>query len=54
MFLHGRGGDEGSYVHGPFLKALKALGSRAPIVAFPDGDEDNTGTTATAATGGAT
>ena len=40
VFLHGRGGDEGSYVHGPFLKALKALGSRAPIVAFPDGAED--------------
>jgi poly(3-hydroxybutyrate) depolymerase len=40
VFLHGRGGDEGSYVHGPFLKALKALGARAPIVAFPDGDED--------------
>ena len=27
-------------MHGPFLNALKALGSRAPIVAFPDGDED--------------
>ncbi len=40
VFLHGRGGDEGSYAHAPFFKALKALGSRAPIVAFPDGDED--------------
>jgi enterochelin esterase-like enzyme len=40
VFLHGRGGDEGSYVHESFLKALKALGSRAPIVAFPDGAED--------------
>ena len=22
VFLHGRGGDEGSYVHGPFFDAL--------------------------------
>src|SRR4029078_115247 len=28
VFLHGRGGDEGSYVDEPFLKALKALTSR--------------------------
>src|ERR1044071_8436082 len=40
VFLHGRGGNESSYLHDPFLKALKALGSRAPIVAFPDGDDD--------------
>jgi hypothetical protein len=38
VFLHGRSGDEGSYVHAPFLNALKALGPRAPVVAFPDGD----------------
>jgi enterochelin esterase-like enzyme len=40
VFLHGRSGDEGSYVHEPFLNALKALGPRAPVVAFPDGDDD--------------
>ena len=40
VFLHGRGGDQNSYVHRPFLDALKALGRHAPIVAFPDGDKD--------------
>jgi acetyl esterase/lipase len=40
VFLHGRGNDEGSYVHAPMLAALKALGRDAPIVAFPDGAED--------------
>jgi poly(3-hydroxybutyrate) depolymerase len=40
VFLHGRSGDEGSYVHEPMLDALKALGSDAPVVAFPDGDGD--------------
>jgi poly(3-hydroxybutyrate) depolymerase len=40
VFLHGRGGDEGSYAHQPFFRALKQLGDRAPIVAFPDGAED--------------
>jgi S-formylglutathione hydrolase FrmB len=40
VFLHGRSGDEGSYVHAPMLDALKALGTDAPVVAFPDGDED--------------
>jgi poly(3-hydroxybutyrate) depolymerase len=52
VFLHGRGNDEGSYVHEPMLAALKALGRDAPIVAFPDGAEESTGTTARAATGG--
>jgi enterochelin esterase-like enzyme len=40
VFLHGRSANESSYLHDPFFKALKALGSRAPIVAFPDGDND--------------
>src|SRR6185436_1442698 len=40
VFLHGRSGDEGSYVHDPLLDAVKALGDRAPVIAFPDGDED--------------
>jgi S-formylglutathione hydrolase FrmB len=40
IFLHGRSGDEGSYVHEPLMNALKALGDRAPVVAFPDGDDD--------------
>jgi hypothetical protein len=33
VFVHGRSGDEGSYVHEPFLNALQALGPRAPVVA---------------------
>ena len=40
VFLHGRSGDEASYVHEPFLNALKQLGARAPVVAFPDGADD--------------
>lgn len=40
VFLHGRGDDESSYLHGPLFDALKALGRRAPIVAFPDGADD--------------
>jgi enterochelin esterase-like enzyme len=40
VFLHGRSGDERSYLHDPFFKALKALGARAPVVAFPDGADD--------------
>ena len=35
-----RSGDESSYLHDPFFKALKALGPRAPIVAFPDDAHD--------------
>lgn len=40
VFLHGRGGDESSYLHDPLFEAVKALGDRAPVVAFPDGAED--------------
>jgi enterochelin esterase-like enzyme len=40
VFLHGRSGDEASYVHEPLLDALEALGDRAPVVAFPDGAAD--------------
>jgi S-formylglutathione hydrolase FrmB len=40
VFLHGRDGDESSYVRDPLLHAIDALGDRAPIVALPDGDED--------------
>jgi hypothetical protein len=40
VFLHGRGNDEGSYVHEPLLAALTALGRDAPILASPDGAED--------------
>jgi S-formylglutathione hydrolase FrmB len=39
VFLHGRGNDEGSYVHDPLLTALDGLGARAPVVAFPYGGE---------------
>jgi S-formylglutathione hydrolase FrmB len=40
VFLHGRGGDESSYLDDPVFDALKQLGDRAPVVAFPDGAED--------------
>jgi len=40
VFLHGRGNDESSYVHDPLLDAVKALGERAPVIAFPDGGDD--------------
>jgi S-formylglutathione hydrolase FrmB len=39
VFLHGRGGNESSSLHAPMFAALKALGARAPIVAFPDGGD---------------
>jgi poly(3-hydroxybutyrate) depolymerase len=39
VFLHGRGGDEGSELDEAFFGALAGLGSRAPIVAFPSGDD---------------
>jgi enterochelin esterase-like enzyme len=40
VFLHGRGNDESSYVREPLLAAVERLGSRAPVIAFPDGGED--------------
>ena len=40
VFLHGRSGDESSYLQDPMFDALEALGDRAPVVAFPDGDDD--------------
>ena len=39
VFLHGRGGNESSSLRKPMFDALKALGTRAPIVAFPAGDD---------------
>ena len=39
VFLHGRGGNENSARRKPMFAALKALGTRAPIVAFPDGGD---------------
>jgi S-formylglutathione hydrolase FrmB len=40
VFLHGRGGlREESNANGAFLRALAGLGSRAPAVVFPSGDE---------------
>jgi S-formylglutathione hydrolase FrmB len=39
VFLHGRGGDERSELDDAFYGALAKLGSRAPIVAFPDGGD---------------
>ena len=42
VFLHGRGSDgEESNVNGTFFEALDALGARAPIVVFPNGDESS-------------
>jgi S-formylglutathione hydrolase FrmB len=39
VFLHGRGGHDGSEASQAFYDALDALGSRAPVVAFPDGGD---------------
>jgi S-formylglutathione hydrolase FrmB len=37
VFLHGRGQDDRSHLDAPMFAALRRLGPRAPIVAFPDG-----------------
>ncbi len=39
VFLHGRGGNESSSLRKPMFDALDALGTRAPIIAFPDGGD---------------
>jgi S-formylglutathione hydrolase FrmB len=39
VFLHGRGGDDRSSLHGPLFAALSRLGDRAPVIAFPDGGD---------------
>lgn len=39
VFLHGRGGDQGSEQVDQFFAALAKLGNRAPIVAFPYGGD---------------
>jgi S-formylglutathione hydrolase FrmB len=40
VFLHGHGGSDGTYTEDEAVYAgLKRLGSRAPVVAFPDGGE---------------
>lgn len=41
VFLHGRGADDQSYLDAPMFAALRRLGARAPIVAFPDGGDDS-------------
>jgi S-formylglutathione hydrolase FrmB len=42
VFLHGHGGSDTSFTEDEaFFRALAALGPRAPVVAFPDGDEDS-------------
>ncbi|HEU4700882.1 MAG TPA: alpha/beta hydrolase-fold protein [Conexibacter sp.] len=42
VFLHGRGGDDESELSTqPLFDTLRQLGSRAPIVAFPDGGKDS-------------
>jgi S-formylglutathione hydrolase FrmB len=41
VFLHGRGGENGSEASNAFYAALDGLGSRAPVVAMPDGGEDS-------------
>lgn len=37
VLLHGRGGDERSFLIDELFDGLRALGSRAPIVVLPDG-----------------
>lgn len=40
VFLHGRGADDRTYLaDAPLFTALRRLGARAPIVAFPDGGD---------------
>jgi S-formylglutathione hydrolase FrmB len=39
VFLHGRGGDQGSEQVDQFYAALARLGGRAPLVAFPYGGD---------------
>jgi S-formylglutathione hydrolase FrmB len=42
VFLHGHGGSDTTFTEDEaFFVALAALGTRAPVVAFPDGDEDS-------------
>jgi poly(3-hydroxybutyrate) depolymerase len=55
VFLHGRSGDESSYLHEPPYNAVKALGDRAPVIASrsPTATTTSIRTTATAATGAA-
>lgn len=39
VFLHGRGANDQSYLEAPMFTALRRLGTRAPIIAFPDGGD---------------
>lgn len=40
VFLHGRGGDERSFLdYDSVFTSLRDLGGRAPVIAFPDGGE---------------
>ena len=39
VFLHGRGQNENTFLNDEFFSALEDLGDRAPIVAFPYGDD---------------
>ena len=41
VLLHGRGGDESSFLTQPFYDAVAALGDRAPVIAFPDGGDSS-------------
>lgn len=39
VFLHGRGGNEDSELGDPLFRAIRRLGTRAPVMAFPDGGD---------------
>lgn len=41
VFLHGRNNDESSNLDDEMFAALRSLGARAPIVAFPNGGESS-------------
>jgi S-formylglutathione hydrolase FrmB len=41
VFLHGRGGDEGSELYEEMFAALADAGDRAPVIAFPDGGDSS-------------
>lgn len=41
VFLHGRGGDNEANSNDAFYRALRGLGTKAPIVVFPDGGDSS-------------
>ena len=40
VFLHGRSDDNRGNLDPELFDAVRALGDRAPVIVFPDGDDD--------------